>query len=197
MQVFGDRMRTDRVERKLYSRDVGSLPKLRPTLDADGRCGHRGAAGLGGGGRRAARGGSQRRRACGARGMSTSGYGGVLPVPGAIVADMSAMDRVLSVDPEAMTVRVQAGVLWEPLQKTLNRQGLDLRMYPSSFPSSSVGGWLAQGGAGFGSYEYGFFKENVLTARASSLMARSRSSRAVTLTRSSRTPRGSLASSRR
>ncbi|MCE5202707.1 MAG: FAD-binding oxidoreductase [Actinomycetia bacterium] len=165
MQVFGDRMRTDRVERKLYSRDVGSLPKLVQPLMPTGVAGT------------VVRPVSEeevvallevaRREGVPVvpRGMSTSGYGGVLPVPGAIVADMSAMDRVLSVDPEAMTVRVQAGALWEPLQKTLNRQGLDLRMYPSSFPSSSVGGWLAQGGAGFGSYEYGFFKENVLAAR--------------------------------
>ncbi len=38
-------------------------------------------------------------------------------------------------------------------------------MYPSSYPSSSVGGWLAQGGSGFGSFEYGTFKENVISAR--------------------------------
>ncbi|TLM99070.1 MAG: FAD-binding oxidoreductase, partial [Actinobacteria bacterium] len=38
-------------------------------------------------------------------------------------------------------------------------------LYPSSYPSSSVGGWLAQGGSGFGSYEFGTFKDNVVSAR--------------------------------
>jgi len=38
-------------------------------------------------------------------------------------------------------------------------------MYPTSYPSSTVGGWLAQGGAGIGSYEYGYFRENVVSAK--------------------------------
>lgn len=37
-------------------------------------------------------------------------------------------------------------------------------LYPSSLPSSTVGGLLAQGGTGFGGYEFGVFKENVLEA---------------------------------
>ena len=41
----------------------------------------------------------------------------------------------------------------------------DLRLYPTSYPSSTVGGWLAQGGAGIGSFEAGWFRENVLSAR--------------------------------
>ncbi|MCP2598331.1 heterodisulfide reductase-related iron-sulfur binding cluster, partial [Candidatus Aminicenantes bacterium AC-335-L06] len=36
---------------------------------------------------------------------------------------------------------------------------------PTSAPSSTVGGWLAQGGGGIGSYEYGWFRENVISAR--------------------------------
>jgi Fe-S oxidoreductase/FAD/FMN-containing dehydrogenase len=98
------------------------------------------------------------------RGMSTSGYGGVLPLPGAVVVDLSGLESVLEVDADAMTARVSAGTIWEPLQKMLNRQGLDLRLYPSSLPSSTVGGWLAQGGSGFGSFEYGSFSDNVEAA---------------------------------
>ena len=45
------------------------------------------------------------------------------------------------------------------------RQDLTLCTYPTSYPSSSVGGWLAQGGAGLGSYEFGYFKETVVSAR--------------------------------
>ncbi|MDO9556209.1 MAG: FAD-binding and (Fe-S)-binding domain-containing protein [Coriobacteriia bacterium] len=164
-EIFGDRVRTDRVERKLYSTDIGALPKLvkplmptgvagavvRPTTEAE-------VVAL----VNLAR---SERVSVVPRGMSTSGYGGVLPLPGAIVADMSAMGSVLKIDAEAMTARVQGGTLWEPLQKKLNKAGLDLRLYPSSLPSSTVAGWLAQGGAGFGSYEYGLFKESVLGAR--------------------------------
>jgi len=42
---------------------------------------------------------------------------------------------------------------------------LTLRLYPTSYPSSTVGGWLAQGGAGIGSYEAGWFRDNVVGAR--------------------------------
>ncbi len=38
-------------------------------------------------------------------------------------------------------------------------------MYPTSYPPSSAGGWLAQGGAGISSYEYGWFSDNVTSAR--------------------------------
>ena len=99
------------------------------------------------------------------RGWATSGYGGVLPQSGAIVVDMSGHQRVLSVDAENMTVRTEAGAIWENIDREIGMQGLALRMYPSSYPSSSVAGWLAQGGSGFGSYEYGTFKDNVVSAR--------------------------------
>ena len=64
-----------------------------------------------------------------------------------------------------MTVRAEAGAIWENIDREIGMQGLALRMYPSSYPSSSVAGWLAQGGSGFGSYEYGTFKDNVVSAR--------------------------------
>lgn len=164
-EIFGDRVRTDRVERKLYSADIGSLPKLVKPLMPTGVAGavvrpkteEEVVALL-----KLAR---AERVSVVPRGMSTSGYGGVLPLPGAIVADMSAMGKVLEIDASAMTARVQGGTLWEPFQKQLNAMGLDLRLYPSSLPSSTVAGWLAQGGAGFGSFEYGFFKDSVLAAR--------------------------------
>ena len=99
------------------------------------------------------------------RGKSTSGYGGVMPVKGGLVVDFAWMNEILAIDAEAMTVTVQPGVVWEKLDKELNKQGLALRTYPSSAPSSTVGGWLAQGGVGFGAYEYGAFRENVVSCR--------------------------------
>lgn len=99
------------------------------------------------------------------RGKATSGYGGVLPVRGGIVVDFHRMDRVIRIDPERKTVRVEAGAVWERLDRELAAHGLTLRLYPTSYPSSTVGGWLAQGGAGIGSYEAGWFRDNVLSAR--------------------------------
>jgi len=99
------------------------------------------------------------------RGKASSGYGGVLPVKNGVVADFYHMNRILKIDPKAQIVTVQAGVIWEKLDRELAKQGLTLRLYPTSYPSSTVGGWLAQGGAGIGSYEAGWFRDNVVSAR--------------------------------
>ncbi len=99
------------------------------------------------------------------RAKATSGYGGVIPVRGGVVVDFYRMKNVLSIDAAAGTVTVEPAITWEKLDQALKPDGLTLRLYPTSYPSSSVGGWLAQGGAGIGSYEFGWFKENVVSAR--------------------------------
>jgi FAD/FMN-containing dehydrogenase len=128
------------------------------------------------------------------RGWATSGYGGVLPVEGAdrrrhVGYAPGALGR-----PEGMTVTVQASAIWEEIERELSKDGLALRLYPSSTPSSGAAGWLAQGGAGFGSYEYGTFKENVVSARVVLPTGESASSRHELQT-TSPTQRASRASS--
>ncbi|MBI2909408.1 MAG: FAD-binding oxidoreductase, partial [Chloroflexi bacterium] len=99
------------------------------------------------------------------RGKASSGYGGVLPVKGGVVVDFYRMNRMIGIDREGQTATVEAGVVWERLDRDLARQGLTLRLYPTSYRSSTVGGWLAQGGAGIGSYEMGWFRDSVVSAR--------------------------------
>ncbi len=99
------------------------------------------------------------------RGRATSGYGGAIPVKQGVVVDFYRMNKVISISPEDGTATVQAGIVWEKLDKALSRLGLTLRLYPTSYPSSTAGGWLAQGGAGIGSYESGWYRDNVVSAR--------------------------------
>ena len=99
------------------------------------------------------------------RGKGSSGYGGIIPTRKGIVIDFYRMKDVVSVDSEELTVTVEPGITWEQLDKKLKPESLTVRLYPTSYPSSSAGGWLAQGGAGIGSYEYGWFAENVVSAR--------------------------------
>ncbi|MDH4222128.1 MAG: FAD-binding oxidoreductase, partial [candidate division Zixibacteria bacterium] len=51
------------------------------------------------------------------RGKASSGYGGVLPVKNGVVIDFYRMNRILQIDPKTQTVRVQAGVVWEKLDR--------------------------------------------------------------------------------
>jgi len=99
------------------------------------------------------------------RGKGSSGYGGIIPTRKGIVVDFYRMKDVIAIDAAAETVTVEPGITWEQLDRQLKPQGLTLRLYPTSYPSSSAGGWLAQGGAGIGSYEFGWFAENVVRAR--------------------------------
>jgi len=99
------------------------------------------------------------------RGKASSGYGGVLPVKQGLVVDFYRMKRILRIDPDARTATVQAGVVWEKLDRELEKHGLTLRLYPASYPAATVGGWLAQGGTGIGSFEAGWFRDNVVSAR--------------------------------
>jgi Fe-S oxidoreductase/FAD/FMN-containing dehydrogenase len=100
------------------------------------------------------------------RGKATSGYGGVLPVKGGVVVDFWRMKKVISIDEKDLTATVEPGVTWEKLDRALIKKGLTLCMYPSSYPAATVGGWLAQGGAGFGSYEFGYFRDVIVSAKA-------------------------------
>ncbi|MDD5711511.1 MAG: FAD-binding and (Fe-S)-binding domain-containing protein [Smithellaceae bacterium] len=99
------------------------------------------------------------------RAKASSGYGGVLPVKGGIVVDFFHFNKVKEIDAKGLTVTCQSGIVWEKLDAALAKKDLTVRLYPSSYPGSTVGGWLAQGGAGFGSYEMGWFSQNVLSAR--------------------------------
>jgi FAD/FMN-containing dehydrogenase/ferredoxin len=75
------------------------------------------------------------------------------------------MNDFAGCDANALLVTVGAGMVWNDLQVILAERGLGLRLYPTSAPSSTVAGWLAQGGAGIGSYAFGWFAENVRAAR--------------------------------
>ncbi len=163
--IFGDDVRFDRVERKLYSHDVGSTPKLfRPFLPG----------GLAGAVVRPRDEGQlvelvkvalQHQVELVPRGAATAGYGGGVPKDGAVVVDMRRFKRPAEIDKDQMTVTVGAGFVWKDVEALLAEHDLALRLYPTSAPSSSVGGWLAQGGSGHGSYRYGWFRDNVVSAR--------------------------------
>jgi Fe-S oxidoreductase/FAD/FMN-containing dehydrogenase len=162
---FGKRASFNKLERKLYSHDIASMPSMvRPLVgnttpravvlvDSETE-----VIDL-------VKWASQNRIPLTPRGKATSGYGGVLPVGQGIVVDFYRMNRVLGTDAENLTVTVQAGLVWEKLEAELQKHGLALRLYPTSAPASTVAGWLAQGGAGIGSYESGWFRDNVVSAR--------------------------------
>jgi Fe-S oxidoreductase/FAD/FMN-containing dehydrogenase len=164
-EKFGGRANFNPTERVLYGHDISAIPSLfkplvgrtvpdavvQPETEEELRDLVRWANG--------------RRISLVPRGKGSSGYGGIIPIRRGMVVDFFRMKDVLSVDVTNETATVQAGITWEQLDRALEPHGLTLRLYPTSYPSSSAGGWLAQGGAGIGSYAYGWFLDNVISAR--------------------------------
>ena len=105
------------------------------------------------------------------RGGGTAASGGAVPADGGLVVDLSRLSGLAEPDADAadgpgeLVVDVRAGTLWTSLAAALAPAGLAPRLYPSSAPFSTVGGWLAQGGAGIGSFAFGWFDQNVVGAR--------------------------------
>lgn len=164
-EKFGSRVCFDNTERVLYGHDIAAMPKLfKPLIGSTipdavvQPASEDELVAL-------VQWANQRRIPLTPRAKASSGYGGVLPTRQGIVVDFYRMKDVLAVDANNLTVTVQPGITWEQLDKKLAPKGLSIRLYPSSYPSSSAGGWLAQGGAGFGSFEFGWYSENVVSTR--------------------------------
>lgn len=96
------------------------------------------------------------------RGSGTSGYGGAVPTSGGIVVDFVRMKKIVRIDAAAQTATVEPGITWQELDEALSKQDFALRVYPTSAPASTVGGWVAQGGTGIGSFRYGSIRDNVV-----------------------------------
>ena len=163
--LFETRVSFDRMERTLYGHDIAEIPSLIKPLvgstvpDAVVQpASEEELVAL-------VRWAQEKRIALTPRGRASSGYGGVLPVKGGLVVDFFHLSKLLEIDTKTRTARVQPGICWEKLDRELAKKDLTLRLYPSSYPAATVGGWLAQGGAGFGSYESGWFRDNVVSAR--------------------------------
>lgn len=99
------------------------------------------------------------------RGGATAGFGGAVPAKGGIVLDFVRMNAVGVVDAGNMTVTVEPGVIFAELEKQLGAQNLRLPLYPTSALSATVGGWVAQGGAGIGSRAAGDLLDNIVSVR--------------------------------
>jgi alkyldihydroxyacetonephosphate synthase len=87
-----------------------------------------------------------RRHASGAAG--TPGASGSTSYNGAVSIDLSALDRVLEVDPVSRAALIQAGASGPGLEAQLAEHGFTLRHFPQSFEYSTLGGWIATRAAG-------------------------------------------------
>ncbi|HVO77758.1 MAG TPA: FAD-binding oxidoreductase, partial [Methanomassiliicoccales archaeon] len=153
--VGKENVKTSKMERLLYSHDLAPLPKetqiafknvpdvvVRPrsTLDVQ----------------KVVKIANEEGAPITPRGASSWGLGGSMPVFGGIVLDLAGgMSKIVDIDVDNLCCTVEAGASYKQVYDACLEKGLILGSYPSSFPSATIGGWIAKDGVGIGSYKYG------------------------------------------
>ncbi|MHA2003083.1 MAG: FAD-binding oxidoreductase [Candidatus Thorarchaeota archaeon] len=97
------------------------------------------------------------------RGAGISFAGGVVPVAGGILLDLTRMDRILDIDKKSDSCLVECCTICGTLMKELEKEGYILPAFPDSALVATVGGFLATSGVGsWGSAFYGSMADLVL-----------------------------------
>ena len=104
---------------------------------------------------------SERQMAIVPWGLGSGVCGGIEPNQGQILIDMSAMNRIVSIDEENLLLTVEAGVNGLVAEEAVAERGMTIGHWPQSIAISSVGGWVSTRASGQFSTAYGNIEDIV------------------------------------
>jgi len=99
------------------------------------------------------------------RGAGTGLSGGALAVNRGVVIELARMRKILSIDPENRIAVVQTGLVNAHLSRAVAPYGLYYAPDPSSQPSCTIGGNIAENAGGIHCLKYGTTTDHVIGAR--------------------------------
>jgi FAD/FMN-containing dehydrogenase len=91
------------------------------------------------------------------RGAGTGNYGQCIPLDGGVVLDLSKMNAVHWVKPGQAWV--EPGAKLSAIDRVARQSGWEIRMYPSTYRTATIGGFIAGGSGGIGSITYGQLRD--------------------------------------
>ncbi len=100
-----------------------------------------------------------------ARGAGTGLSGGALPDPDGLLLSLARLNRILEIDPDNRTARVQPGVRNLAISEAAAPHGLYYAPDPSSQIACSIGGNVAENAGGVHCLKYGLTVNNVVGLR--------------------------------
>lgn len=109
------------------------------------------------------------------RGSGTGNYGQAMPLAGGCVLHMKNMDKVRAIAPGR--VIAEPGIVLKDLDaQTRAQSGQELRMFPSTHATATLGGFICGGSGGVGSVRWGALRDlgNIIRLRVVTMEAEPR-----------------------
>jgi FAD/FMN-containing dehydrogenase len=108
------------------------------------------------------------------RGAGTGNYGQAMPLMGGVLLNLAEMNKVKTI--ERGRVVCEPGAILIDVDRATEPSGQELRMFPSTRGTASIGGFVAGGSGGVGSITWGGLRDfgNVLRLKVMTLEAEPR-----------------------
>lgn len=87
------------------------------------------------------------------RGAGTGNYGQAMPLKGGVVLHMRHMNKVTKIAPDHFIA--ESGAVIEQIDHALAAEGLEIRLFPSTAATATIGGFIAGGSSGVGALRWG------------------------------------------